>query len=188
MKQFVWFDSDRLREEDDKVRRILKQGSMQISFTGLSEALILLTKNKDLDNKKAKDLGLKIVSKMQQYTMEFSKKYGLNFVLAGNENKDLDTAFLELDRVIFGKVKDVTDKDRYTSSFELAFEKDIEKKIKWEAPFFEIVNGGHMAGVALPEVKGVKDEKEKLAKEVEELLKIIKVLHKNEIGYAVIEK
>ena len=54
---------------------------------------------------------------MQQETMEFSKKYGLNFVLAGNENKDLDTAFLELDRVIFGKVKDVTDKDRYTSSF-----------------------------------------------------------------------
>jgi ribonucleoside-triphosphate reductase len=188
MKQFVWFDSDRLREEDDKVRRILKQGSMQISFTGLSEALILLTKNKDLDNKKAKDLGLKIINKMQQNTIEFSKKYGLNFVLAGNENKDLDTAFLELDRVIFGKVEAVTDKDRYTSSFELAFEKDVEKKIKWEAPFFEIVNGGHMVGVTLPEVKGIKDEKEKLAKEVDELLKTIKLLHKNEIGYAVIEK
>ena len=85
-------------------------------------------------------------------------------------------------------VEAVTDKDRYTSSFELAFEKDMEKKIKWEAPFFEIVNGGHMVGVTLPEVKGIKDEKEKLAKEVEELLKVIKVLHKNEIGYAVIEK
>jgi hypothetical protein len=45
-----------------------------------------------------------------------------------------------------------------------------------------------MAGVALPEVKGVKDEKEKLAKEVDELLKTIKLLHKNEIGYVVIEK
>ena len=64
----------------------------------------------------------------------------------------------------------------------------MEKKIKWEAPFFEIVNGGHMISVVISEVKGVKDEKEKLAKEVDELLKTIRLLHKNEIGYAVIEK
>ena len=45
-----------------------------------------------------------------------------------------------------------------------------------------------MIGITMPEAKGIKDEKEKLKKEVEELLKTIKLLHKNEIGYAVIEK
>ena len=54
---------------------------------------------------------------------------------------------MEFDRIIFGKVKGVTDKDAYTTSFEIPKECEWEKKIKIEAPYHELTNGGHITTV-----------------------------------------
>ena len=55
MKQHVWYDSEKLKE-DDRVRRILKQGSLQISFTGLNECLIALTGKDATESKKTQEI------------------------------------------------------------------------------------------------------------------------------------
>lgn len=169
--QNVWIDSEKLKP-DDKIKKVLKQGSMQIAFTGLNECIIALTGKAYNESKKAKETAVMIVETMKRKTEEFSKKYNLNFILAGNDNEDIDKIFLEFDRVIFGKIKDVTDKEKYTSSFELPEDTDINEKIKNEAPFHELTNGGHM----------IKINAKKLTKE--ELLKMLEEMKKEEIGFA----
>ena len=65
MKENVWIDSEKLKE-DDKLKKILKQGSMKISFVGLNECLIAMTGKNHADSKKAQELGLKIITKMRE--------------------------------------------------------------------------------------------------------------------------
>lgn len=172
MKQNVWIDSERLKE-DDRIKKVLKQGVLQICFTGLNECLIALTGKNYADSKKTQELGIQIVSKMFKKVNEYSEKYNLTFTLSGSIDEEINKIFLEFDRAIFGKIKNVTDKEKYTSSFELLNETDMIKKIKLESVFHELTNGGHLIDINL-------DSKD-------DVIKIIKALHDNEIGYATIK-
>ena len=171
MKQDVWIDSEKIRD-DDKVRRILKQGAMEIKFTGLNECVTALTGIVDFDSDNAKKLALKIVNTMKEKTEEYQKKYSFNFFLAGNENEEIDKEFLELDRVVFGKIKNVTDKKSYSPSFEILDNIDINKKIKLESEFHELTCGGHRFIIK-------KDSK----MTTNDLLKLINQMYKEEIGF-----
>ena len=171
MKQNVWIDSEKLKE-DDKVKRVLKHGNMRIAFTGLEEAVIALTGSSLLDSKKAQELGIEIVTHMREKTNEFSKKHNLNFTLAGDNRESVAADFLDFDRVIFGQIKDVTDKDKYSLAFEVGDTDDIDKKIKIEAPYHELTNGGHMLRL---EIKNLKEK---------DVLELIKKMQDAEIGYA----
>lgn len=148
MKQNVWIDSEKLKE-DDKVKKCLKQGIMKISFIGLNECLIALTGKNHAESRETGELGIKIVKEMRRKVDGFSKKYNLNFELAGDEDLKIAKQFLELDRVIFGKIAGVTDKDCYTSSFEVPLETEYKIKTKVEAPYHEFVNGGHILKVKI---------------------------------------
>ncbi len=179
MGQNVWMDAEKLKE-DDKVKKALKQGVLQISFTGLYESIIALTKNKKLgEEAEALILAKNIVNKMNDKVNEYSKKYNLTFLLVGNQNKEIDKEFLELDRVIFGKIENITDKEMYTSSFELPEYYDINKKIKIESNFHELTTGGHVLKLKI-------DTKEQNS--ANNLLDIIKKVYKNEIGYVTVVK
>lgn len=179
MGQNVWMDAEKLKE-DDKVKKALKQGVLQISFTGLYESIIALTKNKKLgEEAEALILAKNIVNKMNDKVNEYSKKYNLTFLLVGNQNKEIDKEFLELDRVFFGKIENITDKEMYTSSFELPEYYDINKKIKIESNFHELTTGGHVLKLKI-------DTKEQNS--ANNLLDIIKKVYKNEIGYVTVVK
>ncbi len=165
MKQNVWMDSEKLKNED-KVKKVLKNGILRISFVGLNECLKALETN---------ELGIKIIAKMREKTNEYSKKYNLTFELSGDYNEKTAQDFLEFDRAIFGKIKGVTDKEKYSCGFDIE-STCIEKKIEKEAPFHEYTNGGH--------VITIKIEKEATEKITIKVMKIINSLYKNEIGYA----
>ena len=132
----------------------------------------MLTGKNYAESKKAQELGIQIITKMKEKAKEYSNKYNLTFTLAGNVDEEVNKAFLEFDRVIFGKIKNVTDKEMYTSSFELSEDIDIVKKIKLESAFHELTNGGHVINLKL--------------KKNDDIMKIIKTLHDNEIGYAIV--
>ncbi len=165
MKENLWIDSEKLKE-DDKVKKILKQGNLKISFLGLNECLIALVGKNQEESKKAQELGIKIVSKLREKIDDFSKKYNLTFTLAGEYNEENAKEFIELDRVIFGRIKNITDKESYTLSFELPEGTDCDKKVKVEAPYHEYTDGGHLTVIETKDVENA-----------------IKEMHKNEIGY-----
>ena len=153
MKEMIWIDSEKLKS-DDKVKKPLKQGIMKIEFTGLNECLIVLTGHNHAQSKKSQELGIQIVSRIREKTDEYSRKYNLNFVVSGDSSYDTAKEFMEFDRVIFGKIEDVTDKDAYTVSFELPEECETQEKIKVESEYHEITNGGHMTEIKSKNVYG----------------------------------
>ena len=170
--QGIWLDSDRAKEED-RIRKVIKLGTMSIGFLGLEECLIALTGKKHYDNKEAQKLGLQIVGFMKNKVEEFSIKHNLNFSLIGIDDEDLAEEFIAIDKSIYGKIKGITDKNAYTNSFYTSNESNDEKKIKTEAPYHELTNGGHIIKISLGD--------EKKPEKTEKLLKIMK---DNNIGYA----
>lgn len=176
MKEKVWIDSEKLRE-DDKIKKVLKHGIMKISFIGLNECLIVLKNKSHFESSDSQKLGLKIVKYMKDKTEEFSKKYNLNFELSGEYDENIAKEFLELDRVIYGKIKDVTDKEEYTKSFEVndrEVTNNYIKKIKIEAPYHELTNGGHITEIHI-------DKKDINNIDIEDILEN---MYKNDIGFA----
>ena len=170
IEQGVWLDGEKAKG-DDRIRKVIKQGSMLIGFLGLEECLLALTKKKHSDNKETQKLGLQIVSFMRSKVDQYSAKYNLNFNLIGVEDSKIAEEFIALDRAIYGKINGITDKVAYTNSFYTSDE-NPEKKIRIEAPYHEFTNGGHKINIRL-------DIKTK-----EEFENILNILYKNDIGYA----
>lgn len=171
--QGIWLDGEKAKEED-RIRKVIKQGTMIIGFLGLEECLIALTGKSHSNSKETQKLGLQIIGFMKNKVDEYSNKYSLNFNLMGVEDTKLAEEFMTLDKSIYGELKGITDKKAYTNSFYISENNDIqnENKIKVEAPYHELTNGGHKINIKLKE------------KTPENIKQIIKLLKENDVGYA----
>ncbi len=150
MGQGIWIDSDKLNI-DDKVGEVLKHGTLTVGFIGLAECLKALVGKHHGESADAQNLGLEIVGFMRQRTDEASKKYGLNFSLIGTPGEGLSGRFVRIDKKKFGSIEGVTDREYYTNSFHVPVYYGISaaQKIKLEAPYHELTNGGHITYVEL---------------------------------------
>lgn len=176
IKEGILLDGEKAKDED-KIRKVIKQGIMIIGFVGLEECIMALTKENRLSSKVSEKLGLQIVKFMRNKTEEYSNKYNLNFVLAGIDDDKICREFMDFDKAIFGNLEGITNKDRYTNSFYLSDDEiELEKKIKIEAPYHELTNGGHSIRVIVDE-----GEKEILKEDLEKLSRV-------NVGYASIVK
>ena len=171
VEQGIWIDGERAKGED-RIRKVIKQGSMLIGFLGLEECLVALTGKKHSESKEAQKLGLQIVGFMRNKVDEYSIKHNLNFNLIGIDDIKLAEEFIALDKAIYGNIKCITDKKAYTNSFCISETDNIEKKIEIEAPYHEFTNGGHKINIKMK------------SKRREELEKILDMMYKNNIGYA----
>ena len=169
MKEHVWIDSERFEDENMKIKKALKHGLLQVSFTGLNEALIVLNGKSHFESIELQKIGIKIVRFIANKVNEYVNKYNLNFVVAGNEDDEISKSFVEIDRVLFGNVKYVTDKVKYTNSFEVPESLDIKKKIEVESEYHNLTNGGHKITISSNNIEDT-----------------VKLMYKNNIGYGVI--
>ena len=82
-----------------------------------------------------------------------------------------------MDQAIYGKIKNITDKEIYTDSFQLPkdYKISIEEKIKIEAPYHKLTNGGHIIEIAIEE-NAKKDD----------FMKIIELMKNYDIGCGII--
>lgn len=150
MGQGIWIDSDKL-SPDDEVGEVLKHGTLTLGFIGLAEALKSLTGYHHGESKESQNLGLEIVGYMRKRMDDASKKYGLNFSLIATPAEGLSGRFVRLDAQKFGKIDGVTDRDYYTNSFHIPVYYNITAydKIRLEAPYHSLTNGGHISYVEL---------------------------------------
>lgn len=150
MGQGVWIDSEKLGL-DDEVREVLKHGTLTLGFIGLAEALKALIGSHHGESDEAQQLGLKIVSHMRKRMDEATNKYNLNFSLIATPAEGLSGRFVRIDAKKFGKIPGVTDRDYYTNSFHIPVYYNISSwnKIKKEAPYHALTNGGHISYVEL---------------------------------------
>ena len=150
LQQGVWTDGDKLKPTD-RLRKILKHGSLGIGFIGLAETLKALIGKHHGEDKKAEKLGLEIIGFMRNKCDEFAKEYNLNFTLLATPAEGLSGRFVNIDRAIYGKIKGITDRAYYTNSFHIPvyYNISIADKIKLEAPYHNLTNGGHITYIEL---------------------------------------
>jgi len=175
MGQGVWLGADKLGL-DDCVGEVLKHGTLTMGFIGLAECLKSLIGKHHGESVEAQNLGLEIVGYMRKRCDEAAKAYGLNFSLIATPAEGLSGRFVKLDRDKFGKIPCVTDRDYYTNSFHIPVYHDISAhdKIKLEAPYHALTNGGHITFV---ELDG--DTVNNLAA----FEKVVRFMKESEVGY-----
>jgi ribonucleoside-triphosphate reductase (formate) len=175
MGQGVWIDSDKLDREDE-VREVLKHGTLTTGFIGLAECLKALTGKHHGESEESQKLGLEIIGHMRERMDEASKKYHMNFSLIATPAEGTSGRFVGMDRKLFGNIEGVTDREYYTNSFHVPvyYEISAYDKIRLEAPYHALTNGGHITYV---EVDG--DPTQNL----EAFEKIIRAMKELGVGY-----
>lgn len=178
LEQGVWTDGDKLKPTD-RLRKILKHGSLTIGFIGLAETLKTLIGSHHGESEEAQELGLEIINFMRNKTDEYSRKYNLNFTLIATPAEGLSGRFVGIDKALYGRIKGVTDRAYYTNSFHIPvyYNISISDKIKKEAPYHYLTNGGHISYI---ELDG------NTASNLEAFESVIRLMKESGIGYGAI--
>ena len=145
-----WIDSEKLKPSD-KLKKILKHGTLSIGFIGLAECLKALIGEHHGESERAQKLGLEIIAHMRKKCDEYSENYKLNFTCLATPAEGLSGRFIRIDQAIYGKIKGITDREFYTNSFHVPvyYNISIAKKIKTEAPYHALTNAGHISYIEL---------------------------------------
>lgn len=128
------YDAKRL-EDGKRIRKVLRNGTLNISFSGLMESCIALTK--DNGNNSLLDLGIDIVSFMKKKVDEFSNDLKLNFTLSEENTELVNKHFLTLDKSMYGDLE-VLKKDGYGSISDYINKLDDKNRYKYINKYQEL--------------------------------------------------
>lgn len=150
MGQGNWFGSEKLGW-NDKLRDVIKHGTLSIGFIGLAETLVAMVGKHHGEDEDARELGLDIITHMREKCDEYCKKHKLNFSLLATPAEGIAGRFTKIDRKEYGKIKGVTDREFYTNSFHVPVYYPISafEKIEIEAPYHNLCNAGHITYIEL---------------------------------------
>ncbi len=173
--QGVWWNGEEL-EPQQKLREILKQGTLSVGFVGLAEALVQLIGVHHGESQEAQQLGYEIIQFLREKTDSATTYYQLNFSLVATPAESFAGKALRQTRAKHGVIQRVTDREYFTNSFHVPVYYPIKAidKIKIEAPFHELTNGGHITYI---ELDG------NASKNIDALDSIVRAMRKYGIGY-----
>ena len=175
MGQGNWFGSEKLGM-NDKLREVIKHGTLSIGFIGLAETLVAMTGKHHGESEECQELGLDIITHMRERCDMYMKKYHMNFSLLATPAEGLAGRFTKIDRREYGVIDGVTDRDFYTNSFHVPVYYPISAfdKIKKEAPYHALCNAGHISYI---ELDGDPSDN------IEAFEAVIRQMHEAGIGY-----
>ncbi len=161
---------------NDTIESVINQGTLGIGFIGLAECLIALTGKHHAESEESQQLGLRIVTHMRDRANEFSERYKHNFSILATPAEGLSGRFTKRDRVTFGVIEGITDKDYYTNSNHVPvyYHCSPRHKAQIEAPYHDLTRGGHIFYV---EIDGDATHNE------EAIMQIVDMLDKYDMGY-----
>lgn len=150
MGQGNWIGSSKLGP-NDKLKDVIKHGTLSIGFIGLAETLKAMIGKHHGESEEAQNIGIEIVGHMRDKFDEASQKYQLNFSLLATPAEGISGRFSPIDRKEYGNIPGVTDREFYTNSFHVPVYHNISAfdKIDKEAPYHEFCNAGHITYIEL---------------------------------------
>lgn len=171
----MWLDSEKLNPEDE-VRDVLKHGTLGIGFIGLAECLIALVGKHHGEDEEAQRLGLDIISHFKEQVDALALKYNLNYSVLATPAEGLSGKFTKKDKIKYGIIEGVTDKDYYTNSNHVPvyYKCSATHKAQVEAPYHPLTRGGHIFYV---ELDG------DATHNVEAVMDVVNLIDKYDIGY-----
>lgn len=161
---------------NDEVGDVISSGTLGIGFIGGHNAMMALYGEGHAQNKEAWDTLYESIEEMNIVARAYKEKYRLNYSVLATPAEGLSGRFTRMDRQRFGELQGVNDRDYYVNSFHIDVKEPISilEKIRKEAPFHKQTLGGHITYVEL-------DGEAK--KNISSILKIVKVMNDEEIGY-----
>ena len=171
----VWKGGKTL-ESNDEVGDVIATGTLGIGFIGGHNAMVAIYGEGHAHNQEAWQTLYDAIEVMNDVVREYKRKYELNYSVLATPAEGLSGRFTRLDRKRYGIIPGVNDLDYYVNSFHVDVREEvtIAEKIHLEAPFHAITGGGHITYVEL-------DGEAKKNPAV--LLKIVKLMHDEGIGY-----
>lgn len=168
-KDNVLFDSEKL-ENNQKIRKIIKNGTLNIGYVGLKECIYILT-NKNDENITIEDMkiGIDILKFMKERCDKFSSENKLNFVLFETYDKEVLEYLEAIDKSIYGGIK-----YEYTPFYKIfnKFKIDLSERLKLESKLQKYSNGGYYEIINIP--KNYSNKK---------MLEIISLVKEYDIGF-----
>ena len=161
---------------NDEVGDVIQSGTLGIGFIGGHNAMMALYGEGHAQNNEAWQTLHEAIDVMNQVVDTYKKKYNLNYSVLATPAEGLSGRFTRMDRQRFGTIQGVNERDYYVNSFHIDVKEPISilDKIRKEAPFHKQTLGGHITYVEL-------DGEAK--KNISSILKIVKVMKDEEIGY-----
>lgn len=140
----------RLNQTDKPWDELFKdnRASVSLGYLGIHETVcMLLGIEKVLHNKEAESLGIEICKFLKSKADMWKKAENIGYSLYSTPSEGLCDRFLRLDRIKYGIIPNVTDKDYYQNSFHLDVREGATpfEKILYEAPYHFIATGGHIS-------------------------------------------
>jgi len=165
-------DDEKL-EIDQKIRKVIKKGVLNLELAGLKECVLSL----EDDSEKQKELLKEIILYADKKRNEFISETKLNFIISETSKNRPLRKLMELDKAIYGIKKNITYKDAYgrlDSLFD--FKKDLANDLKYIGEYQNLLSGGNFVRIELGKNTRVKN-----------ILDIINIALDNDVGFMKIE-
>ena len=168
------FDSEKL-ENNQKVRKVIRNGAFSIEYSGLIETICLLN-NKENTKLEEKDYKLlfEITKYMKEKCERLTKDNKLNFILSENYDQEISETLIKIDKSVFG-LKKIINKEKYEPVYDFI----NKSKITFDEKLIYFSKYQTLSGT-ITKIKTKDTDNNKL-------LKIIKSLKEKNIKYACIE-
>ena len=138
-------------QPNDSIEPIIKHGTLGIGYIGLAETMVALFGKHHGEDEEVREYAYRTIEHLRRRCDEFKEEYKLNFSAYATPAEGLSSKFTDIDKVKYGIIPGVTDKDYYTNSFHVpvGFPISFAEKLKIEAPYHKLCNGGHISYVEL---------------------------------------
>lgn len=160
-------DDEKL-EPGQKIRKVIKNGTLNFNLIGLMECAI------KIDKQNFENVVFEIVNHISNKVDDYEKNTKFNFTLSLVEEKTASKKLLDLDKAVYGIIDEVTKKDRYSAFDFINSEQD--KIFELTGRLGEMLTGGNTLKVLLPKNASVKKVNSILTNIIE-----------NDIGFASIK-
>ena len=130
----------------DAVDQLFAHGRATVSlgYIGLYEVATAFFGGAWEDNAEAKEFTLDVLRALKTRAQDWTTASGYQVSVYSTPSESLTDRFCRLDKLRFGEVADITDKDYYTNSFHYDVRKNPTpfEKLDFEAPYAELTTGG----------------------------------------------
>jgi len=156
-------------EYNQTIRKIIKKGVLNLELAGLKECVMSLSD----DEKTQKKLIYDILEFANKKCEEYSRESKLNFVVSETSKFRPLKQLIELDKIIFGIKKGITDKKSYERIDNMFnFKKELEDDLKYIGKYQSLLTGGNLIKIKLNKNTKVKN-----------ILDVLETCKKNNVGF-----
>ena len=143
-------------KKGEKIDKLLHGGysTLSLGYAGLWECVYSLI-GKKLTEKEGKELGLKIMQKLNDYCAKWKKEENIDYSIYGTPLESTTYKFAKCLQKRFGIIKGVTDKNYITNSYHVQVTENIDafSKLKLESEFQALSPGGAISYVEVPNMQ-----------------------------------